>query len=154
MSTYGLQQATPQQTRRAVLLYSVAVPLAAIAAEIISGGLTLFVIVPAIIVCAAVGLIGILLAWGPPPPGPGPTMIVVPAVVILILGCYLYSHSNQSAILALAAGVASALAWALSVVGALIWGHFGIASSAYWNSWFNLFAAAFAALTVGYTPVT
>jgi hypothetical protein len=36
-------------------------------------------------------------------------------------------------------------------VGALIWSSLGIVSSVHWNGWFNLFAAAFAALVVGYS---
>jgi hypothetical protein len=48
-------------------------------------------------------------------------------------------------------GGISALAWALSVVGTLIWEDFGIVSSIKWNSWFNFFAAGFAATAVGYS---
>jgi hypothetical protein len=159
MSTYGVQQTAPDsgQVRRAVLLYTGLVIVATIGAQIMVVGLSSLVIVTvviltAVIVCALVGLVGLFLAGGPAPaPGPGAAPLFL-AVVILIMGCYFYSHSNPSGFLALAAGVASALAWGLSVVGALIWGHFGILSSIYWNSWFNLFAAAFAALAVGYTP--
>jgi hypothetical protein len=45
----------------------------------------------------------------------------------------------------------SALAWGLSVVGTLVWEDFGIVSSIKWDSWFNFFAAGFAATAVGYS---
>ena len=48
-------------------------------------------------------------------------------------------------------GGISALAWGLSVVGTLVWEDFGIVSSIKWNSWFNFFAAGFAATAVGYS---
>jgi hypothetical protein len=46
-------------------------------------------------------------------------------------------------------GGISVLAWGLSVVGTLVWEDFGIVSSTKWNSWFNFFAAGFAATAVG-----
>jgi drug/metabolite transporter (DMT)-like permease len=48
-------------------------------------------------------------------------------------------------------GGISALAWGLSVVGTLVWEDFGIVSSIKWNSWFNFFAAGFAATAVSYS---
>jgi len=57
----------------------------------------------------------------------------------------------EAQVLAVFWGSISALAWALSVVGTLVWEDFGIVSSIKWNSWFNFFAAGFAATAVGYS---
>jgi len=128
------------------------------------------VILPSLTICAVCAVIGVLLLGieiaealaspsgpGTPPPGPGPfpiipTIVIVVLVVGVIGWAFWYSHNHQSAAYALAAGFASALAWGLSVVGALIWTRLGVLSSVRWNSWWNLFAAAFAALAVGYMP--
>ncbi len=48
-------------------------------------------------------------------------------------------------------GAISTLAWGLSVVGTLVWEDLGLISSIKWNSWFNFFAAGFAAAAVGYS---
>jgi len=82
--------------------------------------------------------------------------VVVEAAIILILvlvsicAAFVYSQQNRNAAYSLGFGFLSALAWGLSVVGALIWTRLGPFSSVYWNAWFNFFAAAFAALAVGY----
>jgi hypothetical protein len=113
---------------------------------------------PALIICAAVAVVGFVLILSTlPPSSPPPSpwdlrgLLLAILVVVIIGGAFAYAHANRSTALSVDAGVASALAWGLSVVGALIWSHLGIVSSIYWNSWFNLFAAAFAALAVGYT---
>jgi len=121
-------------------------------------------------ICLLVGAVGMLLAfmeqlWAlggrppgggfPPPPSPPPWLfqafLLTICVIIIIGGAFYYAHAHKQPNFFVATGVASALAWALSVVGALIWSSLGIVSSIYWNSWFNLFAAAFAALAVGYS---
>lgn len=48
-------------------------------------------------------------------------------------------------------GFASALSWGHSVVGALMGATGTAMDRPIWNSWFNFFAAAFAALAVGLT---
>jgi hypothetical protein len=122
------------------------------------------------IICALVGAVGMVLAsfdlsWSPsghspgggspvgfpPPPWLPYAVGLTVCVIIIIGGAFYYAHSHREPNFLLEAGVASALAWGLSVVGALIWSSLGIVSSIYWNSWFNLFAAAFAALVVGYS---
>jgi hypothetical protein len=128
------------------------------------------------IICVLVGGIGILLAYiaeelgslrgpfspttFPPPPSFSPpprfpwlfyAICLVVCVTIIVGGSFYYAHTHKEPNHVLVAGVASALAWGLSVVGALIWSSLGIVSSIYWNGWFNLFAAAFAALAVGYS---
>jgi len=46
----------------------------------------------------------------------------------------------------------SALTWALSVVGGLVWtGHLRVVGHVMWGGWFNFFAAAFAVLVLGYS---
>src|SRR5882724_8816204 len=91
----------------------------------------------------------------PPPPSPPPWLLqaflLTICVTIIIGGAFYYAHVHKQPNFFVATGVASALAWGLSVVGALIWSSLGIVSSIYWNSWFNLFAAGFAALAVGYS---
>jgi hypothetical protein len=57
----------------------------------------------------------------------------------------------EAQVLAVFWGAISALASGLSVVGTLVWEDFGIVSSIKWNSWFNFFAAGFAAIAVGYS---
>ena len=121
--------------------------------------------------CLLVGAVGMLLAFiehlrtlgghpppgggFPPPPSPPPWLLqaflLTICVTIIIGGAFYYAHVHKQPNFFVATGVASALAWGLSVVGALIWSSLGIVSSIYWNSWFNLFAAGFAALAVGYS---
>lgn len=49
-------------------------------------------------------------------------------------------------------GFMSAFTWALSVVGALVLTrHLRVIKHVLWGGWFNFFAAAFAALMVGYS---
>jgi hypothetical protein len=57
----------------------------------------------------------------------------------------------EAQVLAVFWGGISAVAWALSVVGTLVWKDFDIVSSIKWNSRFNFLAAGFAATAVGYT---
>lgn len=170
MSTYGTQQAAPDfhRTRLAVALHTAIVFVMTSAAQSFLVG-PLPVILPSVVICVAVGLVGLFIAAleeaqasvravgggmpgpGGTPPGAGPLIGLILIVTAIILGAFFYSHGNKSPALAIAAGVASALAWGLSVVGALIWSHV-VFSSIYWSSWFNLFAAVFAALAVGYMP--
>jgi hypothetical protein len=168
MSTYGTQQAAPDfhQTRLAVALHTAIVFVATFGVQSFLVG-PLPVLLPSVIICIAVGLTGLFIAAleaaqagarspaggspgpGGTPPGAGPVIGLILVVIAIILGAFFYSHGNKSQALGIAAGVASALAWGLSIVGALIWSHF-VFSSIYWGSWFNLFAAVFAALAVGY----
>jgi hypothetical protein len=155
--------------RLAVFGYSALIFVATIVAQAFLVN-AVAVVLPSLTICAVCAVIGVLLLSieigealkspagpGAPPPGPGPFPII-PAIVIVVLviavigWAFWYSHNHQSAAFALAAGVASALAWGLSVVGALIWTSLGVLSSVRWNSWLNLFAAAFAALAVGSMP--
>lgn len=125
------------------------------------------------IICVLVGAVGAVLAHvtkqlspltGPFSPAPGPSfsppppvpwllyaIFLVVCVTFIVGGSFYYAHTHKQPNYLLEAGVASALAWGLSVVGALIWSSLGFVSSIYWNGWFNLFAAAFAALVVGYS---
>jgi hypothetical protein len=48
-------------------------------------------------------------------------------------------------------GFLSALAWVLSVAGALIGTGLAVLSGTLWNGWFNFFAASLAAVAVGFT---
>lgn len=167
MSTYGTQQAAPDfhQTQLAVALHTAIVFVATFGVQSFLVG-PLPVLVPSVIICGAVGLTGLFIAAleaqagarasgggapgpGGTPPGAGPVIGLILVVIGMILGAFFYSHGNKSQALGIAAGVASALAWGLSIVGALIWSHV-VFSSIYWGSWFNLFAAVFAALAVGY----
>jgi hypothetical protein len=79
-------------------------------------------------------------------------------VVVVISGAFLVGYSTlrpraeyPAQTLALFWAFMSALAWGLSVVGSLFWWSLGLISSMRWNSWFNFFAAGFAALAVGYS---
>jgi hypothetical protein len=65
-------------------------------------------------------------------------------VFILIVICFASGLAKipdpaQANVLGLTIGFSSAFCWGISVIG-----------SPMWNSWFNLFAAAFAALSLGY----
>jgi hypothetical protein len=98
----------------------------------------------------AIGLVG-----GPPPP-PWWCIYLRAALMALIIIVFIwilfdFARPYRTPGRALAAGLASALAWGLSVAGSLIWRHLGILSHIYWNSWFNLFAAGFAAMAVALT---
>jgi hypothetical protein len=155
--------------------YSALVFIVAIIGDLLAAGganLPWKLIIDAII-CVAVGAVGMLLAfieelWAPggrppgsgfPPPPPTPpwlfhAFLLTVCVIVIIGGAFYYAHTHKqpnNPNYFIATGVASALAWGLSVVGALIWSGLGIVSHPYWNSWFNLFAAAFAGLAVGYT---
>jgi hypothetical protein len=122
-------------------------------------------------ICLLVGAVGMLLAlieqrWplaaplggrSPPrsPPSPPPwfpyAFLLTVCVIIIIGGAFYYAHTHKQPNFFLETGVASALAWGLSVVGTLTWSSLGVVSGSRWNSWFNLFAAAFASLAVGYS---
>jgi hypothetical protein len=152
--------------------YSGLVFVVAIIGDLIAAGgidLPLKILLDAII-CLLVGAVGMLLAyiedlWAlggrppgggfPRPPSPPPwlpyAVLLTVCVILIIGGAFYYAHTHKQQHLFVETGVASALAWGLSVVGAIVWSSLGIVSSIYWNSWFNLFAAAFAALAVGYT---
>jgi uncharacterized membrane protein len=169
MSTSGTRQAAPNtaQKYRAVALFTAIELIAALGIQsylvITARGIQSYlvsllpVIFPTIVICMCVGLIGALIVFleetrargGGPPSGAGPTLLFF-IIIAVIFGAFYYSHGHKSSDLALYAGVASALTWGLSVVGGLIWSNL-LFSSIYWNSWFNLFAAVFAALAVGYT---
>jgi hypothetical protein len=73
-----------------------------------------------------------------PPPSPPPwflhAFLLTICVIIIIGGSFYYAHAHKQPNFFVATGVASALAWGLSVVGALIWSSLGIVSSIYWNS--------------------
>jgi len=59
---------------------------------------------------------------------------------------------NSAQVAVLVFGVMSALTWALSVVGGLVWtGHLRVVGHVMWGGWFNFFAAAFAVLVLGYS---
>jgi hypothetical protein len=110
-----------------------------------------------IVICVSltgVGLVLVALERQPPSPNrPFWEVLVVVAVIIIICGAFYWPHYYlRSAHLALVTGVLSALSWGLSVAGALIWSHYRVIGSIYWNSWFNLFAAVFASLAVGFMP--
>ncbi len=79
-------------------------------------------------------------------------------VVAVITGAFVVGYSTlrpraeyPAQTLALLWAFMSALAWGLSVVGSLFWWSLGLVSGMRWKSWFNLFAAGFAALAVGYS---
>jgi len=158
-----------QQLRIVVVGYAMGLFVAATVIEIILLGFTLL-IAPSLAICVSTALVGVIIVTFeevdfhrrlkttlPPSPPPSPpilvrVLIMLVLVVGIIVGAFAYSHTHQSASLALVAGIASALTCGLSVVGALIWNNLGVVSSVYWSSWFNLFAAAFASLAVGYAP--
>jgi hypothetical protein len=172
-ASYGVRLAGPQLSRvvTAVVSYSfVLFLLVEIVVDILFALPLLRLHTLAIcIVCAGIGIalafiedydfdetvrIGLI---GRPPPPPWwciylRALLMAVIVTIFIVVIFLYTrpyHGQQG--LVLAAGFASALAWALSVAGSLIWRHLGILSHVYWNSWFNLFAAGFAAMTAALT---
>jgi hypothetical protein len=76
-------------------------------------------------------------------------MFIFILVVALIFNVVYFSQRYKSPDYAQLTGILSALTWGLSVVGGLKWSH-SVFSSLYWISWFNLFAAAFAAAAVGF----
>ncbi len=86
----------------------------------------------------------------------GPGLAVL--VTVTICGCFYYGFASSIPHLttplaqerAMEFGFISALCWGWSVVGALIGGPVAVLSRPQWNSWMNLFAAAFAAIAVGY----
>jgi hypothetical protein len=144
------------ETLLAVLLFTAIEFVATVGVQsYLVGALLPIIVFPSLIICVAVAVIGVLIAalgrgggGGRPPFWPllGLTVLIIATIFV----AFSYSHGNRSGALAIAAGVASALAWGLSVVGMLIWSH-RVFSSSYWNGWCNLFAAVFAALAVGYT---
>jgi hypothetical protein len=103
-------------------------------------------------ICLLVGAVGMLLAfieqlWAPGgrprgggfplPPSPPwflHAFLLTICVIIIIGGSFYYAHIHRQPNFFAATGVASALAWGLSVVGALIWSSLAIVSSVYWNS--------------------
>jgi hypothetical protein len=83
-------------------------------------------------------------------------------VTIIICACCYYGiviqtpHQGNAiaAQWAMYFGLASALCWALSVVGALLSSTLAVIGLPIWNSWMNFFAAAFAAIAVGLNTPT
>jgi hypothetical protein len=125
--------------------------------------------VPGLGICAGVFVIGLIMiwfdsadaaaersaGWGEQPPEEPSELVralLLIAAIGALIGCaFYYSQKSPSGTGAWVSGLASALLWGLSVVGALFWKELGVFSTVRWNAWLNLFAAGSAALTVGYS---
>jgi hypothetical protein len=79
-------------------------------------------------------------------------------VVGFIWGAYFVAaHSaaphEQAQLIGAHYGLASALAWGLSVVGFVIPTRFALFTGPMWGGWFNFLAAIWAAAAVGYLTI-
>lgn len=79
-------------------------------------------------------------------------------VTVFFVGAFNFSRNSdlshaQASEVALTFGFLSALAWGQSVSGLLLWRNLGLLDRPEWNGWFNFFAAALAALALGYQSI-
>jgi hypothetical protein len=158
MSDFDIQPSSqiPEEGVRAGVIF-VYTAMVALATQLVALPLGLPLLpIPSGGICIAGLLIGLFLnRWEAPqgePPPPFVSFLLLLAICGIIGGAFWYAHLSPNGRVAIAFAFGAALAWALSVVGSLLWRLASWIMAPRWNAWFNFFAAGFAALAAGYTP--